>query len=130
MKRRLDWLREAAAKMSTAAGLVGQGSYPWACFTAQQSAERSPKARLIQFGLIWRVGTLAGRSRFGCTTRWPCVSALAAEVDAGRGSVRKPRLQAEAFGERSSTRGTAPDREGKRSALASSGCGSVPFDAT
>lgn len=49
MNRKLDWLRESEAELKTAQDLHRIGHYSWACFTAQQAAEKALKALLLHF---------------------------------------------------------------------------------
>lgn len=50
MNRRHDWLRQSAAELHAAETLLKAGDHAWACFTAQQSAEKAFKALLINVG--------------------------------------------------------------------------------
>ncbi len=47
MNRKSDWLRVAEAELKTAQDLHRIGHYSWACFTAQESAEKAFKAVLL-----------------------------------------------------------------------------------
>jgi len=40
MNRRFDWPLQSAAELHAAETLLKAGDFAWACFTAQQSAER------------------------------------------------------------------------------------------
>ncbi|NWF96774.1 MAG: HEPN domain-containing protein [Candidatus Thorarchaeota archaeon] len=51
MDRSGDWLRQAEYDIQTAIGLAREGRHAWACFVAQQSAEKSLKAVLEKMGL-------------------------------------------------------------------------------
>lgn len=46
MNRWQDWWRQAQRDVETARHLLEAGDYEWACFTSQQSAEKSLKAVL------------------------------------------------------------------------------------
>jgi len=59
-ERSLDWLRQAEKDIEKAKLNLGAGYYEWACFTAQQAAEKAINA-LIQHlhGEAWGHGTKA-----------------------------------------------------------------------
>jgi len=46
----LDWLEEAKADLEHARLSLGNGSYNWACFAAQQAAEKALKAFMMGVG--------------------------------------------------------------------------------
>lgn len=46
MRRVTDWMRQAEGDLAAAADLLATGHYAWACFTAQQAAEKALKAFL------------------------------------------------------------------------------------
>ncbi len=46
----LDWLEEAKADLEHARLSLGSGSYNWACFVAQQAAEKALKAFMMGVG--------------------------------------------------------------------------------
>jgi HEPN domain-containing protein len=48
--RSADWLRQAEADLALARHATGAGSHEWACFAAQQSAEKALKALHLSFG--------------------------------------------------------------------------------
>lgn len=51
MRRHLDWLRQSEKDLVKAGRDLKEGDYEWACFTAQQAAEKSVKAALEYAGL-------------------------------------------------------------------------------
>lgn len=55
MRRYKDWLRQAKADLKAAEDSLRARHYEWACFQAQQSAEKSAKA----------IAEKKGRKRFG-----------------------------------------------------------------
>ncbi len=59
-ERSLDWLRQAEIDIEKAKLDLGSGYYEWACFTAQQAAEKALKS-LFQYlhGEAWGHGTKA-----------------------------------------------------------------------
>jgi HEPN domain-containing protein len=48
--RHLDWLRQAEADLASAATSLKGGHYEWACFAAQQGAEKAVKALYLKRG--------------------------------------------------------------------------------
>jgi len=50
MKRGKDWFRQSEADLDAAKNLLESKNYEWACFVAQQSAEKSVKGKRNQFG--------------------------------------------------------------------------------
>lgn len=50
MNRTHDWLRQAEADLKAARDLLATANFAWACFTAQQSAEKALNALLLQCG--------------------------------------------------------------------------------
>lgn len=50
MERSKDWLDEAEGDLEHAKSDVATGYYNWACFSAQQSAEKAAKAILQKMG--------------------------------------------------------------------------------
>jgi HEPN domain-containing protein len=48
--RHLDWLRQAEADLVSAEALLNGGHFEWACFAAQQAAEKSVKALYLKRG--------------------------------------------------------------------------------
>ena len=48
--RHADWLRQADADLRHARHARAGGAHEWACFAAQQAAEKSPKAVLTRRG--------------------------------------------------------------------------------
>jgi len=50
MRREKDWFRQAEADLDAAKNLIKSRNYEWACFAAQQSAEKSVNGKLNEFG--------------------------------------------------------------------------------
>ncbi len=50
MERSKDWIDEVEGDLEHAKSDVAGGYYNWACFAAQQSAEKSVKGKLNEFG--------------------------------------------------------------------------------
>jgi HEPN domain-containing protein len=48
--RSLDWLRQSEADLRSAATSLVGGHFEWACFAAQQAAEKAVKALCLQWG--------------------------------------------------------------------------------
>ncbi len=54
MERSKDWIDEAQGDLEHAVSATGGGFYNWACFSAQQSAEKAVKAVFQKMGAeIW-----------------------------------------------------------------------------
>lgn len=50
MRRHEDWLKQAYSDLSAAEDSAGSGHFEWACFQAQQAAEKALKALIISKG--------------------------------------------------------------------------------
>ena len=50
MNRYLDWFEQAKIDLEKAKLDLTNGFYEWACFTSQQSGEKSVKALILKFG--------------------------------------------------------------------------------
>lgn len=50
MRRHEDWLKQAHSDLSAAEDSAGSGHFEWACFQAQQAAEKALKALIISKG--------------------------------------------------------------------------------
>ncbi len=50
MRRHEDWLKQAHSDLNAAEDSAGSGHFEWACFQAQQSAEKAIKALIISRG--------------------------------------------------------------------------------
>jgi len=68
--RHLDWLRQAEADLAAGKDSLASGHYEWACFSAQQAAEKAVKALFLKRGAdAWGhtitplFGSLAGVDR-------------------------------------------------------------------
>jgi HEPN domain-containing protein len=48
--RHLDWMRQAEADLASAATSLQGGHFEWACFAAQQGAEKAVKALYLKRG--------------------------------------------------------------------------------
>ena len=48
--RHLDWLRQSEADLASARTLLAGGHFEWACFAAQQAAEKAVKALYLKRG--------------------------------------------------------------------------------
>lgn len=48
--RHLDWLRQSEADLASARTLLGGGHFEWACFAAQQAAEKAVKGLYLKRG--------------------------------------------------------------------------------
>jgi len=48
--RHLDWLRQSEADLATARGSLSAGHCEWACFSAQQAAQKVVKALYLKRG--------------------------------------------------------------------------------
>lgn len=54
MRRHEDWMRQARKDLGHAESALEGGDYEWACFAAQQSAEKAVKALLFARGItVW-----------------------------------------------------------------------------
>ena len=54
VSRAEDWLRQAIKDLEHAKSSIGLGDYEWACFAAQQSAEKAVKALYQKLGVeVW-----------------------------------------------------------------------------
>ena len=54
VSRANDWLRQALRDLEHAKKSIGLGDYEWACFAAQQAAEKAVKALYQKLGVeIW-----------------------------------------------------------------------------
>jgi HEPN domain-containing protein len=49
--RYLDWFRQAEADLAAARDSLAAGHFEWACFTAQQAAEKAVKALFLHRGM-------------------------------------------------------------------------------
>jgi len=49
--RYLDWFRQAEADLAAARDSLTAGHFEWACFTAQQAAEKAVKALFLRRGM-------------------------------------------------------------------------------
>jgi len=49
--RYLDWFRQAEADLAAARDSLAAGHFEWACFTAQQAAEKAVKALFLRRGM-------------------------------------------------------------------------------
>lgn len=68
--RHLDWLRQAEADLAAGKDSLASGHFEWACFCAQQAAEKAVKALFLRRGAdAWGhtitplLGNLAGEDR-------------------------------------------------------------------
>jgi HEPN domain-containing protein len=52
MNRAHDWLAQAERDLAAAEGSKKDGSYEWACFQAQQAAEKAAKGLLQKYGVV------------------------------------------------------------------------------
>lgn len=52
MNRAKDWLEQAKRDLEHARKSIGPGDYEWACFAAQQAAEKAVKALHARLGQI------------------------------------------------------------------------------
>ena len=52
MNRAVDWLAQAEHDLAAAEGSKKDGSYEWACFQAQQAAEKAAKGLLQKYGVV------------------------------------------------------------------------------
>jgi HEPN domain-containing protein len=60
MRRPGDWFRQAQLDLAAASDAEGQGHYEWACFAAQQAAEKAVKAVHESMGTeAWRQSVTA-----------------------------------------------------------------------
>jgi len=50
MERSADWLAQARADLAAARHMLNNGFHEWACFAAQQAAEKAAKAALQRAG--------------------------------------------------------------------------------
>ncbi len=54
VSRALDWLRQALKDLEHAKKSIDLGDYEWACFAAQQAAEKAVKALYQKLGIeVW-----------------------------------------------------------------------------
>ncbi len=60
MDRSFDWLRQAERDLEQAKLSLREGFYDWACFAAQQSAEKAIKALCEKYNIIIRTHQLMG----------------------------------------------------------------------
>ncbi len=60
MDRSIDWLRQAERDLEQAKLSLREGFYEWACFAAQQSAEKAIKALCEKYNIIIRTHQLMG----------------------------------------------------------------------
>ena len=51
-ERSKDWINQAKRDLDTAQGLLDQGSFEWACFVAQQAAEKAVKAVIQKLNAV------------------------------------------------------------------------------
>ena len=80
MNRSGDWMEQAKADLDHARKSATMGDFDWACFAAQQAAEKAAKAlHLHQGTVVW------GHSVLDLLEAFPADSAASAELmDAGR----------------------------------------------
>lgn len=59
-----DWLKQAEKDLQHAKNSQKFGDYEWACFAAQQSAEKGLKAvYILKFKRLWKIHDLVGLGR-------------------------------------------------------------------
>ena len=65
MNRSPDWMEQAKADLEHARKSIVMGDFEWACFAAQQSAEKAVKAlHLHQGTIVWGHSVLDGLAAF------------------------------------------------------------------
>lgn len=70
-ERARDWLEQAKSDLGHADNDVSGGYYEWACFFAQQAAEKAPKAVYQAHNQVaW--GMLCGSFWKGCVISFRC----------------------------------------------------------
>ena len=65
VNRSQDWLDQAKRDMGRAAIDIQYAYWEWACFTAQQAAEKAVKALLMSYGY-----TVWGHGSRRCSAAW------------------------------------------------------------
>jgi HEPN domain-containing protein len=58
MRRHEDWLKQADSDLSAAEDSASSNHYEWACFQAQQAAEKALKALIISKGIESRIHSI------------------------------------------------------------------------
>ncbi|MDD5616722.1 MAG: HEPN domain-containing protein [Candidatus Methanoperedens sp.] len=61
MRRHEDWLKQAHSDLDAAEDSAGSSHFEWACFQAQQAAEKALKALIISRGVKdgWKFDAIA-----------------------------------------------------------------------
>jgi HEPN domain-containing protein len=58
MRRHEDWLKQAESDLCAAEDSASSNHYEWACFQAQQAAEKAIKALIISKGIESRIHSI------------------------------------------------------------------------